>query len=239
MATTFKIDSSEYEKAVKEFGQVSSRALPEILNRSAKSVAIKAYQWTKSASRRKMQAEFHTRRLSAKGKVNEVKVDAKGRKYVGLKVVKTTDVSKLKAKKKVGKLKFKMGWVYSKKILGGVAKKTGLSGSELYKATASYVGKAISSAGYIKHGWTSAIVGFGGKPPSSKFMQTHPYGNYRKAYPDEKPMAMIENSANGAEPVTGPALQIAFDQETMLLRDEIRRRLSGESKKRQPKEVKA
>lgn len=193
---TVKIDTSEWAKAIQDFKAHSSRSIPQILNRSAGIVALKAFRMTTRADKTKMQDQLYSGKRGKRTRSNGTVARFK----------RPSDMAYGIMRKKLG-LK-------------------GNRNEELGRLTRKFVGGRMSSRGFFAIGWLPAAIELLGKDFKGdvKMRGKLPVGRAKRAMADDYySEAIIDHLVDRAARFGNApaALQKAIAEETAGLRKEI------------------
>lgn len=231
---TFKIDFTQWNKALKPYLSVTTRTLPDLLNKKAYYIARRALYETPATPGSVIRSSLGT-------------IRRRNKQIVSMKLTRGTGSGNTEAP---------LAALVINARLGKEGKK-GLYGAAMRAAIASFIGARARSRAFLKSGWLPAVKALknaftgsrGGLPPigSVKQIGTKEWGRAIPAVQGMKCQVLIENAADLEHPKApfhvptrhpdalikygGPALQRAFDNEASSMLAEVANRQFEEARK--------
>lgn len=227
---TFRIDSREFDEALRQYVEVSTRSLPDILNKKAFFIARRAVRETPATPKDTI--------VSQLGRVTRSKHGVRT-------MLAKSSATYPERSGKAGEAPLAALIINARLGREGYP---GLYGASMKAAVAELIAARSRSRGFIKSGWLPAIHKLDavlhdrrGEPPADH----GPARQYGAAKGDALPArpgfrckAIIENGASGTHETHqalikygGPALQRAFNFEAASMMAEVARRQFEEAKK--------
>lgn len=227
---TFRIDMTEFNKALRAYMQVTTHSLPDVLNKKAFFIARRAVRETPATPGQKIRSEL--------GRVVRTK---KG-------VIRTSLVSVSKVySNATGKAADAPLAALIINAREGRASRPGYYGPDMKEAISAMIGARNRSRSYLKSGWLPAIRILDrivndrrGEPRADRGAKQYgaDKGRAMPATAGFRCKCIIENTASGPHETNQalvkygePALQRAFDFEARSMEREVMRRQFEEAKK--------